>query len=211
MAGTMPHAVFVETDLDRDGTCAAYAAELPGCATYAGSPDEAVAAIPMRVREFADWLTRHGEPMASFVGDNWYEVERAAAQHTDGVVRRAAFSLDELPPSDAEFARYLRWLELAREELAEALDRVEPTAAGPTIEAIEAQDGEFIAHLGGEHAAGAEDPIDRLFDARERLTGLLEAAGGGQEGVRRILRLAIAEDLRAADELRSRSTSVPVG
>lgn len=205
MAGTMPHAVFVETDLDAEGTVAAYAAELPGCATYATSADDAVSAIPSRVREFVDWLTRHGEPMPSFVGDNWYEVERAAANHAGGPVSRAGFTLDELPPSDAEFSRYLRWLELAREELADALDQTDPTAALPLMESIAAQDEALVVELGGDGGGDgdARDPIDRLYVARDLLMDALETAGGGHDGVRRMLRLAIADDLRAADQLRA--------
>ena len=40
MAGTMPHAIFIETDVDPAGLVGAYAAELPGCATFAGTADE---------------------------------------------------------------------------------------------------------------------------------------------------------------------------
>src|ERR671936_392343 len=98
MAGTMPHAVFVETGLDADGSVAAYAAELPGCAVFANTDADAVAAIPHRVVDFLRWLAEAGEEAPRVVGDNWYEVERAAA--ADG--QRAAFSLDELPPSDDE-------------------------------------------------------------------------------------------------------------
>ena len=35
MAGTMPHAIFIETDVDGHGLVGAYAAELPGCAVFA--------------------------------------------------------------------------------------------------------------------------------------------------------------------------------
>ena len=42
MAGTMPHAIFVETDVDRAGLVGAYAAELPGCAVFAATDDGAV-------------------------------------------------------------------------------------------------------------------------------------------------------------------------
>src|SRR5918999_5759843 len=121
MAGTMPHAIFVETDVDGRGLVGAYAAELPGCAVFAATDEEATTEIPRRVSRFIAWLREHGEGQRDFVGDNWYEVERAAA--TDGGHRRAAFTLDDLPPSDDEFATWMRWLELAREELAEALDR----------------------------------------------------------------------------------------
>ena len=130
MAGTMPHAIFVETDVDGNGLVGAYAAELPGCAVFAATDDEATAAMPMRVSRFTSWLRQQGETVPQFVGDNWYEVERAAA----GGERRAAFTLDELPPSDTEFATWLRWLELAREELAEALDTGDPSAAAGLLD-----------------------------------------------------------------------------
>jgi len=113
MAGTMPHAIFVETDVDGRGLVGAYAAELPGCAVFAATDDEAAGSMPRRVSWFTAWLRVHGEAQPNFVGDNWYEVERAAA--LEGGRRRAAFTLDELPPTDAEFATWLRWLELARE------------------------------------------------------------------------------------------------
>ena len=48
----------------------------------------------------------------------------------------------------------------------------------------------------------SSDPIDRLYIARDALTDALTAAGPYQDGVRRMLRIAIADDLRAADALR---------
>jgi hypothetical protein len=197
MAGTMPHAIFIETGLD-GGIVAAYAAELPGCAVFAPSDDEASSAMPMRVSAFTAWLRANGEQVPSFVGDNWYEVERAAA--TDG--RRAAFTLDELPPSDQEFATWQRWLELAREELASALDAGDPAAAGTVLDAIERQDLGFVSELGGAAPPLPSDPVDRLYGARDALSDALAAAGAMHDGVRRILRLAIADDLRAADTIR---------
>ncbi|HET7685833.1 MAG TPA: hypothetical protein VFM19_05490 [Candidatus Limnocylindria bacterium] len=197
MAGTMPHAIFIETDVDGAGLVGAYAAELPGCAVFAASADEAAGAMPRRVGRFTAWLRESGEEAPSFVGDNWYEVERAAAAPD----RRAAFSLDELPPSDAEFAAWLRWLELAREELAEAIDAaadLDPEALGR----IERQDVAFTRELGGQAVPIEGDPIDRLYAARDALTEALAAAGPGADGVRRILRLAIADDLRVAARLR---------
>ncbi len=202
MAGTMPHAVFVETDLPSGGV-AAYAAELPGCATFASTDGDAVAAIPRRVARFTEWLRSLGEEAPEFVGDNWYEVERAAS--ADG--RRAAFSLDELPPSDAEFGRYLRWLELAREELADALDDGGPGAAAGGLDAIAGQDAAFAVELGGQGPDAGADPIDRLYAARDGLTAALEAAGPAHDGVRRILRLAVADDLHAAELLRGAAAS----
>jgi len=199
MAGTMPHAIFIETDVDGHGLVGAYAAELPGCAVFAATDDEAAGAMPIRVSHFTTWLKENGEAAPSFVGDNWYEVERAGAT----AERRAAFTLDDLPPSDDEFATWLRWLELAREELAAALDEADPSTASAVLDAIERQDVVSVREL--DHAAPelSSDPIDRLYAARDALTDALEAAGPYRDGVRRILRLAIADDLRAAESLRA--------
>jgi hypothetical protein len=205
MAGTMPHAIFIETGLDADGTVAAYAAELPGCATFAPSADEAAQAMPMRVSRFTTWLRENGEDAASYVGDNWYEVERAPAEPSaEAGRRRAGFTLDELPPSDEEHAAWLRWLELAREELADALDSATDLGgAAHVLSEIERQDVAFTRDLGGQAPELSDDPIDRLYAARDALTSALEAAGPSADGVRRVLRIAIADDLRAADALRA--------
>jgi len=207
VAGTMPHAIFIETNADGHGAVAAYAAELPGCATYAATDDEAAAALPRRVERFCAWLRDAGEAAPRFLGDNWYEVERAAAVDDDGGrLRRAAFSLDELPPSDEEFARWLSWLELAREELASALDGAGDAIPGEGLARIAEQDLALATALGAKVTQpGHGDPVDRLYAARDLLTDALAAAGPSAEGVRRTVRLAIADDLRAADELRGDS------
>ena len=206
MAGTMPHAIFIEPEVEGPGTFAAYAAELPGCAVFAGSDDEAAATMPQRVTEFTGWLRSRGETMPAFVGDNWYEVERAPAT-SDGADgrRRAAFSLDELSPSDDEFRRWMRWLELAREELADALDGAgETRTSDEALSEVAAQDLALARQLGGDASAELPegDAVDRLYAARDLLTDALEAAGPTADGVRRALRLAIADDLRLATRLR---------
>lgn len=204
MAGTMPHAIFIETDVDGVGGVAAYAAELPGCAVFAASDDEASQAMPRRAEAFCAWLRAAGEDAPGFLGDNWYEVERAGAAVEDGrVMDRAAFSLDELPPSDDEFGAWLRWLELAREELASAVDKADPAAAADRLDRVAAQDLRLARTLGagGSSPVEGDDPVDRLYAARDYLTAALHAAGVGHEGVRRAIRLAIADDLRAAELL----------
>src|SRR5438552_604592 len=162
MAGTMPHAIFVETGIDDGGTVAAYAAELPGCAVFAASDAEATNEMPRRVARFAEWLRASGEAAPTFVGDNWYEVERAAA--ADGT--RAAFSLDDLPPGDEEFQRYLHWLELAREALADGLDAAGGAAPSEALERITRQDLALAGQLSGASAEVSGEPIDRLYAAR---------------------------------------------
>lgn len=197
MAGTMPHAIFVETGIDDGATVAAYAAELPGCAVFAASDTEATNEMPRRVARFVDWLRAAGEEAPTFVGDNWYEVERAAA--ADG--KRAAFSLDDLPPGDEEFGRYQHWLELARELLADRLDAAGEAAPTDTLEQIAQQDVLLVGQLGAAPPKLSGGPIDRLYQARDALTAALVSAGAMGDGVRRAVRLAIADDLRLADQL----------
>jgi hypothetical protein len=199
MAGTLPHAVFVETDADGQGACAAYAAELPGCSSFAATDEEAARAIPTRVAEFLRWLREKGEAAPALLGDNWYEVERAPAREGGRV--RAAFSLDELAPSAGEWATWLRWMELAREELADAIDAT-GDSGDPTLERIAMQDEALAEDLGAPRAAHPDDFVDRLYAARDRLTAALVAAGPDGELVRRAIRLAIADDLHVAEQLR---------
>jgi hypothetical protein len=200
MAGTMPHAIFVETGLDDGSTVAAYAAELPGCAVFGASDAEATSEMPRRVAAFVAWLQAAGEETPLFVGDNWYEVERSAAVAGPDGLRRAAFSLDELPPSADEFDRFLRWLELAREELANSLDIVDSTPPG--LDPITAQDLSLAGELGAPVPLPEGAAIDRLYLARDGLMAAIERAGPGAAGVRRAIRLAICDDLRLADRLR---------
>jgi hypothetical protein len=199
MAGTLPHAVFVETDADGEGGCAAYAAELPGCSSFAPTDEEAARAIPTRVVEFMRWLREKGEAAPALLGDNWYEVERAPAREGGRV--RAAFSLDELAPSAEEWATWLRWMELAREELADAMDATNG-GGEPALERIAMQDDALADDLGAAPAAHPDDLVDRLYAARDRLTAALVTAGRDGERVRRAIRLAIADDLHAAEQLR---------
>lgn|SRR5574338_907653 len=201
MAGTMPHAIFIETNADGAGGFAAYAAELPGCAAFAADADEAASAIPRRVLDFSRWLASRDEAAPTFVGDNWYEVERADAVPGPGGLRRAAFSLDELSPSDEEFERWMTWLELAREELADAIDAADDLPE-PALEAIARQDGALASELGASGDTPEGSVLDRLYLARDRLTDALRGAGPSGDGVRRALRLAIADDLRLAAGLR---------
>jgi hypothetical protein len=54
--------------------------------------------MPMRVTAFTTWLRANGEQVPSFVGDNWYEVERAAALRDEILqLRRLREELDAAP------------------------------------------------------------------------------------------------------------------
>ena len=199
MAGTLPHAVFVETGIDDAGRSMAFAGELPGCAAVGEDASAAVARIPARVAAFVAWLQASGERLDEPIG-NWYEVERAGATPApDGGLHRAVFSLDELPPSADEFDTWLRWAELAREELAGALD--DEPAAADRLAWLPAQDAALAVELGSDltPATDGSGALDRIYDARDTLTTALIAAGPAGAGVRRALRLAIADDLRAVE------------
>ena len=175
---------------------------VPSSATVTRRP---AAQMPGRVAAFGAWLRERGETAPTVIGDNWYEVERAAAQHGEDGVRRAAFSLDELSPSDAEFSQWMRWLELAREEVADALDAAGSLTpdAEAAVRAVASDDVAMAGELGGAtDVPVADDPVDALYAARDALTDALERAGPAHDGVRRVLRLAIADDLRLADRLR---------
>ena len=66
-----------------------------------------------------------------------------------------------------------------------------------------AHDLAMAGELGGSaDGAAGDDPVDALYAARDALTDALEQAGPSRDGVRRVLRLAIADDLRLADRLR---------
>lgn len=203
MAGTLPHAVFVETDIDGAGRAMAFAGELTGCAAVGADPAAAVAGVPGQVAGFVAWLRACGETLSEPVG-NWYEVERVPAAREDGGgQRRAVFSLDDLLPSPDEFATWLGWAELAREDLAFALD-TDPAAA-ERLAWLAAQDESLAEELGAPRPASmAGGAVDRLYAARDALMAALIAAGPRGTGARRALRLAIADDLRAAEQIRSR-------
>jgi len=181
----------------------AFAGELPGCAAVGDDAAAAVAGVPSRVTAFVAWLRACGEDLAEPVG-NWYEVERtASAPGPDGGLRRAAFSLDELPPSVDEFEMWLRWAELAREELAGALDAA--PAAANRLAWLATQDAALAVELGAAGPVEDQDAVlDRIYEARDTLTAALSAVGPGGPGVRRAVRLAIADDLRAAELITDR-------
>jgi cell division septation protein DedD len=99
----------------------------------------------------------------------------------------------------------MRWLELAREDVADALDAAGSLA--PDVEAdvraVAARDVAMAGEVGDPaDAPVADDPVDALYAARDLVTDALERAGPTRDGVRRVLRLAIADDLRLADRLR---------
>jgi len=69
------------------------------------------------------------------------------------------------------------------------------------LNAIADQDLALARELGGAADDPGDDAVVRLYAARDLLTDALAAAGPSAGGVRRALRLAIADDLHLADRL----------
>ena len=179
-------------------TVAAYAAELPGCATFAGD----------RRRRRAAEMPRRVEPIHRVAAEQRRGVARPSSVTTGtrssaealapGRWRAPPSPSTSSPPSGEEWVRWLRWLELAREDLADALDAAPPAIAAPVAAAIAAQDEAFVASLGGRRRrTAAADPLDRCYAARDALTDRARGARCGRRGRAPGLRLAIADDLRA--------------
>ena len=180
MAGTMPHAIFVETDVDGPGTSPPTPPSFPAVPSSATVTRRPRPRCPPRrvLRRLAARARR--EPRRPSIGDNWYEVERAAAQHGENGVRRAAFSLDELPPSDAEFAHGCAGWSWRAKTLADALD-----AAGSRTRWRGRRPGRGRAGRGHGGRDRRRPPMRRprttrwmrLYAARDLLTDALEQAG----------------------------------
>ncbi len=99
-------------------------------------------------------------------------------------------------------ATWIHWADLAREDLAEALD-AHPDAA---TDAVWLADQDLA--LAGDLGATATLPsglssLDRLYAARDALMDAL-LASGPDGATRRVLRLAIADDLRMTERIRDR-------
>ena len=200
MAGTMPHAIFIETDVDGHGLVGAYAAELPGCAVFAATDDEAAGAMPRRVSRFTAWLRSNGEAQAELRRRQL--VRGRAGRGADGGHRRAhsrSTSCRRATPSSPPGCAGWSWRARSWPRRSTPATRPRPRTL---LDAIERQDVVFVRDLGGGAPELSTDPIDRLYAARDALTDALEAAGPTHDGVRRMLRLAIADDLRAAEALR---------
>ena len=203
MAGTLPHAVFVETDLDGDGDGSRVrrgAARLRG---GGDRPGRRGGEVPARVTAFVGVASRP----RGVAGRAGRQLVRGGARRGGPSAKmscgRATFSLDELPPSPVEMATWLHWADLAREDLAEALD-ARPRDGGRCGMARD-QDLALARDLGARRRPSADglSSLDRLYVARDALIDALVAAGP-DGATRRVLRLAIADDLRMTERIRDR-------
>ena len=161
--------------------------------------------MPRRVAAFGAWLRERGEAAPTVIGDNWYEVERASAQPATTACDERPSAWTSCRPRDAEFA--------AVDALAGAGPRGAGRRAGreadrtPDVEAAVEPSRRRTWPWPGSLAVPRTRQLGttrwtRLYAARDALTDALEQAGPAHDGVRRVLRLAIADDLRLADRLR---------
>ena len=204
MAGTMPHAIFMEPDVDGPGTYAAYAAEFPGCAVFGDSDEVAAAAMPARVAAFGAWLRERGQTAPTVIGDNWYEVDgRPPSTASTACDARPSAWMSCRPPTPSSRSGCAGWSWRAK-TLPTRWMRPAPShpMSRPTPGLWPAHDLAMAGRLATRRRAGCGRPVDALYAARDLLTDALEQAGPARDGVRRVLRLAIADDLRLADRLR---------
>ena len=175
MAGTMPHAIFIETDVDGHGRSAPTrpssraAPSSPPPMTRPPAPcRSASAASPLAAGERG---ARADVPRRQLV--------RGGARGRRPRERRAAFTLDDLPPTDDEFADVAA-LAGAGPRGAGRPPSTQPTrstARGRCSTRSSARTSPPCASSA--HAAPelSSDPVDRLYAARDALTDALEAAG----------------------------------
>jgi len=101
-----------------DGSAQIFVQELPGCYSRAPTLDEATAKVPRKIKEFLDWLRRHGEP----IDEADYEVEVELSEKIDGYWpvnlgdSQALFRADLRPLDKEEVERCIRYMRYARED-----------------------------------------------------------------------------------------------
>lgn len=102
-----------------DGSAQIFVQELPGCYSRAPTFDEAVGKAHSRIREFLDWLGKHGEQ----VREADYDIETEISETVKGNWpvnlgdSQALFKADLSPLDDEELKRCLRFMRYARDDL----------------------------------------------------------------------------------------------
>jgi len=106
-------------EVGSDGSAQIFVQELPGCYSRAPTLDEATAKAPRKIREFLDWLRRHGEP----IDEADFEVEVELSERIDGDWpinlgdSQALFRADLRPLDKEEVERCIRYMRYAREDV----------------------------------------------------------------------------------------------
>jgi predicted RNase H-like HicB family nuclease len=102
-----------------DGSTQVFVRELPGCYSRAPTFDGAVTKTPLKIREFLEWLHKHGEPIT----EDAYGVETEVAEIVRGNWpvnlgdSQALFEADLISLDREEVNRCIRFMKYAREDL----------------------------------------------------------------------------------------------
>lgn len=101
-----------------DGSTQIFVQEFPGCYSRAPTFDEAARKVPIKIREFLDWLRKHGES----IEETQYEIETEISETVNGGWpvnlgdSQALFKADLKPLNHEEVERCLRYMGYARED-----------------------------------------------------------------------------------------------
>jgi len=124
----MSSPIHAALESDPAGVSMAHILALPGCITLEPSPDAALAALPAAVRDYAAWLTRHGEAPDFDAEARIEVVERVPRGAYGSGGEMTLFAADRERADDAHIARILRLLEYSRADLLAAWQAI-PAAA----------------------------------------------------------------------------------
>ncbi len=111
--------VYLETGAD--GLCMAHVLDLVGCTVRAPSREEALRRLPEAVRDYCNWLRRHGEPVPPQSDSPTLEVagESVGFGPFNPGDAAALFPPDSQPLTRGELETYLRLMAHSRADLLE--------------------------------------------------------------------------------------------
>ncbi|HYA22222.1 MAG TPA: hypothetical protein VEG31_03515, partial [Thermoproteota archaeon] len=106
-------------EMGPDGSTQIFVRELPGCYSRAPTFGDAVAKTPLKIREFLEWLHKHGEP----ISEDAHSIEVEVAETVKGNWpvnlgdSQALFEADLTPLNKEEVNRCIRFMKYARQDL----------------------------------------------------------------------------------------------
>jgi len=110
-----PYDLLVETGPQHKSTLV-HVPELLGCVVYARTTEDAVGETPLMIERYVAALRRHGEKIAT---RSPVTTRVAELSEEGGFIGAGRFTSDLEPVSQAEVARFSRWLGWSREDLLE--------------------------------------------------------------------------------------------
>lgn len=110
------YSVYLEES--SDGSTMAHVAELLGCYSMAKTSKEALEKLPLKIRQYLDWLGAHGEPVPLSKEPIQIDVVKEVSTHVDVSDGDSEILLDhnQAPLADEELKTLLRLMNYARED-----------------------------------------------------------------------------------------------